>query len=173
MGKKGFTLIELMIVIAIIGFLTAIALPSFTNITKDAEIAQIQGNETNLQTALNMYVADTGNSVASLFGRDTGPGHITDGLDEFSDEWEEVMDKEFEQFYKYFSKDKLPTLPGSKRWRALYVNESSLHHDNDPLFDSSTFVNDEHHYGWLFTNKGNVYPIVREGKYGKRYDEFI
>ena len=44
MGKqKGFTLIELVIVVVILGVLSAIAIPKFLNISKDARIAVIQG----------------------------------------------------------------------------------------------------------------------------------
>ena len=57
MRRQGFTLIELMVVIAVIGLLAAIAIPRFTNITKDAEVAQIQANRKNIQTALHMYLA--------------------------------------------------------------------------------------------------------------------
>lgn len=42
--KKGFTLTELMAVITIIGLLSAIAMPRFTNITNSAKAAQVQGN---------------------------------------------------------------------------------------------------------------------------------
>lgn len=41
--QKGFTLIELVIVVVILAVLSAIAIPKFLNISKDARIAVIQG----------------------------------------------------------------------------------------------------------------------------------
>ena len=59
-NQKGFTLIELMIVVAIIGILTAIAFPLYANIQARARVAKAQADARTLASAVVIYSAHTG-----------------------------------------------------------------------------------------------------------------
>lgn len=60
MKKNGFTLIELMVVITIIGLISSIAMPRFVEITNSAKVANVQGNLSSMRTAIGMYNVKTG-----------------------------------------------------------------------------------------------------------------
>src|SRR6201982_2230668 len=59
MNRKGFTLIELMIVVVIIGILAGIAIPKFANTKEKAYIASMKTDLRNLVTAEEAYFADS------------------------------------------------------------------------------------------------------------------
>ena len=67
-AQSGFTLIELMIVVAIIGILAAVALPAYQDYTKKGRFAEVQG----LAEALKKDVAMCGSDNTANPGTFTG-----------------------------------------------------------------------------------------------------
>ena len=103
--KKGFTGIELMIVVAIISLMSAIALPKFADIRSEAKIANVSGNLANLSTAIALYKLKNG-SYPDLVGNE-------DDLDDFAD---------------VYSKSKMPNTPsysGGSKSNTVYSSRSN------------------------------------------------
>ena len=59
-GKSAFTLVEIMVVVAIIALLTAIAVPAFLQYQSDAQLSLCLDNLRMFQNALSVYNIKTG-----------------------------------------------------------------------------------------------------------------
>lgn len=73
-NTKGFTLVEIMIVVVIIGLLAAMAIPAFQKVRANSQDKAVLNNLRQLSSAADQYFLETGfNTVASniLVGTDT------------------------------------------------------------------------------------------------------
>jgi type IV pilus assembly protein PilA len=73
-SKKGFTLVEIMIVVVIIGLLAAMAIPAFQKVRKTSQDKTILNNLRQLSAAAQQYFLENGVATANysmLVGTDT------------------------------------------------------------------------------------------------------
>ena len=77
-NRKGFTLVELMIVVAIIGILAAIAIPNFLNFRLKAKASEAKSNLGAIRTTETAYYAEwsmwVGNQAMTPVGGRSGNG---------------------------------------------------------------------------------------------------
>ena len=81
--QKGFTLIELMIVVAIIGILAAVAIPAYSNYTKKAKFTEVVQATQAMKTGVDACYSDTSDLTQCANGSNgvpaAIPGDVTSG----------------------------------------------------------------------------------------------
>ena len=65
-STKGFTLVEIMIVVVIIGLLAAMAIPAFQKVRSSSQDKAVLNNMRQLGAAANQYFLENGTSTAAI-----------------------------------------------------------------------------------------------------------
>lgn len=84
--KSGFTLVEIMIVVGIIGMVAAVAVPSFMKSRNESRIARMMNDLRTVYDAFNMYAMEYGDYPGGMVGPVT-PMQVAEYLD--GTKWDE------------------------------------------------------------------------------------
>jgi len=76
-NQKGFTLIELMVVVAIVGILASIAIPSYTDYVKKGKAAEATANLADLRVKMEQYYQDNRTYVGGTCAPANGAKYFT------------------------------------------------------------------------------------------------
>jgi prepilin-type N-terminal cleavage/methylation domain-containing protein len=121
--RKGFTLIELMIVVIIIGILAAIAIPKYMDITKKAEAARVISDFRTILMAVQLCVSQTG-----VYPPDTGPGSVPNMLKPY--------------LARGFKFNLRPAMDVRYDWENWFINGRPLHPGTGILYGISVTTTD-------------------------------
>ncbi|MBI4549446.1 MAG: type II secretion system protein [Candidatus Omnitrophica bacterium] len=88
--QRGFTLLEVLIVVAIIIIIAGIALPRFLGVSEQGKKARVKGDLRVLQTAIESYILNTNTLPAGSDLPNGNPQIISDFTNDFKDPFSTV-----------------------------------------------------------------------------------
>lgn len=85
-NKKGFTLIEVMVVVALIAILSAIAIPAYLSYRRDAEMEVAKSSMVTVIDSINGYNAVKGHAMDIVDNNGNIVGTVQDVINKFAEE---------------------------------------------------------------------------------------
>jgi general secretion pathway protein G len=67
-ARKGFTLVEILIVVIILGILAAIVIPQFTNASQNARVSSLQSQLQTMRSQIELYKLQHGDTLPDIVG---------------------------------------------------------------------------------------------------------
>lgn len=164
--EKGFTLIELIVVIAILGILVLLALPKFLGHTEDAKLVQIKNDVKVIENALEIKLLDDSDYIANKgwesISLETMNGYVEEGslFDSKGKVDEEILGGEFyiiedeDELAKTKLNGKFIAEKGGKVYYEDGLNVGGDEQDNE---EESGEQNDEEESGFIGSPYNDVY----------------
>ncbi len=81
-NRKGFTLVELLIVLAIIGILVLVAVPRFAQTTEASKVRSLQANVRTIASAAGLYMADKNGTEPTTIQDLVDSNYLNDNLND-------------------------------------------------------------------------------------------
>ena len=128
-SKKGFTLVELMIVVVIMAILVAVAVPIYSAVTANARKKTCIGNQREIVSQINNHVmtapeiialADNSTATITINTNGNGDGVSAGGITGVTD----VFDSD-NTFLEMFNEDNFPYCPNKEGWLKIEVKTGS------------------------------------------------
>lgn len=178
MNKKGFTLVEVLVVIGIIALLFGIGAPTYNIISKNVKQSTYENKVQYIETAASKYGNDTGNTIVFVNTL------VEEGYVEADNEIGDVIDPrdntrlnchvvniyyENENYYTSFSEEELLNLDGKTcdvdqlASRFSLVQLKIMNATNND-YNTWTEANLEAANGWIGTNAGIVVEVPEDIK---------
>jgi prepilin-type N-terminal cleavage/methylation domain-containing protein len=119
--RGGFTLVEIMIVVAIIALLAAIAVPGFLRARKRSQASRIINDLRLIDSAVDQYAIENNKSSGAVVGTADWTNYLKKGTNLFTTA-KDILGND----YGAQTVDSLPRVPGSSRTALSDVTDSTF-----------------------------------------------